>query len=152
MAFTPPDNRRTEPVMVKIVIDVLAALVIALGGYFGVEYYLQQGIANDIESAFANVRASGAKASHGKIAFDLWSRTVTVADIAGEFTAQPPASLKIGRVTASGVSQRDAGRFAADRIDAANVEVAGAIGQQIGLQFSYQAPRIGISHYAGPGG
>ncbi|MEA2879536.1 MAG: hypothetical protein QOF14_4732 [Hyphomicrobiales bacterium] len=138
--------------MVKIVIGVLAALVIAVGGYFGFEYYLQQRIANDIEAAFANVRASGAKASHGKVAFDLWSRTITVADIAGEFTAQPPASLKIGRVTASGVSQRDAGRFAADRIDATDIEVAGAIGQQTGLRFNYHAPRIEISDYAGPGG
>ncbi len=138
--------------MVKIVIGVLAALAIAVGGYFGFEYYLQQRIANDIEAAFANVRASGAKASHGKIAFDLWSRTITVADIAGEFTAQPPASLKIGRVTASGVSQRDAGRFAADRIDAADIEVAGAIGQQTGLRFSYQAPRVEVIDYFGPAG
>jgi hypothetical protein len=152
MAFTPPDNRRTEPSMLKIVIGVLAALAIAVGGYFGFEYYVQQRIANDVEAAFVNVRASGAKASHGKIAFDLWSRTITVADIAGEFTAEPPASLKIGRVTASGVSQRDAGRFAADRIDATDIAVAGAVGQQTGLQFSYQAPRIEISDYAGPGG
>src|SRR4029077_4488844 len=100
---------------------------------------------------FANVRASGAKASHGKIAFDLWSRTITVADIAGEFTAQPPASVKIGRIVASGVSQQDAGRFAASRIDAAGVEGAGAVGQT-GLQFTYQAPRIEIADYAGPGG
>jgi len=152
MAFTPPDNRRTEPFMVKIVIGVLAAIAIAVGGYFGFEYYVQQRIANDIETAFANVRASGAKASHGKIAFDLWSRTITVVDIAGEFTAQPPTSLRIGRVTASGVSQRDAGRFAADRIDAADIVVAGAIGQQTGLRFSYQAPRIEISDYSGPSG
>jgi hypothetical protein len=32
MAFAPPDNRRTEPFMVKIVIGVLAALAIAVGG------------------------------------------------------------------------------------------------------------------------
>jgi hypothetical protein len=138
--------------MLKIFAGVTAALVIAVGGYFGVECYLQQRMASDIEAAFANVRASGAKASHGKIAFDLWSRTVTVADIAGEFTAQPPASVKIGRVVASGVSQQDAGRFVASRIDAAGVEVAGAIGQQAGLQFTYQAPRIEIADYAGPGG
>ena len=98
------------------------------------------------------MRASGVKASHGKISFDLWSRTITVADIAGEFATQPPASLKIRRVTASGVSQRDAGRFAADRIDAANVEVAGTIGQQPGLRFSYQAPRIEVTQYSGPSG
>src|SRR4051812_23735379 len=137
--------------MLKIFAGVLAALVIAAGGYFGVEFYLQQRMASDIEAAFANVRASGAKASHGEIAFDVWNRTITVADIAGEFTAQPPVSVKIGRIVASGVSQQDAGRFAANRIDALNVEIASAIGQA-GLQFTYQAPRIEIADYAGPGG
>src|ERR1043165_10211742 len=98
--------------MGKIVIGVFAALVIAAGGYFGFEFYLQQRILNDVEAAFANVRASGAKASHGKISFDLWRRTITVADIAGEFTAQPPASLKIGRIVAKDVHQPAGGRFA----------------------------------------
>ena len=138
--------------MLKIFAGVLAALVIAAGGYFGVEFYLQQRMASDIEAAFANVRASGAKASHGKIAFDVWNRTITVADIAGEFTAQPPVSVKIGRIVASGVSQQDAGRFAAGRIDAADVEVAGTFGQQAGLQFTYRVPLIEIADYAGPGG
>ena len=81
--------------MGKIFIGALVALAIAVGGYFGFEFYLQQRIANDVEAAFANVRASGAKASHGKVTFGLWSRTITVADIAGEFAAQPPASLRI---------------------------------------------------------
>src|SRR3954447_17379127 len=60
----------------KILIGLLAALVVAVGGYFGFEFYLQQRIANDIEATFASVRASGAKAEHGKVTFDLWRRTV----------------------------------------------------------------------------
>ncbi len=138
--------------MGKIFIGALVALAIAVGGYFGFEFYLQQRIANDVEAAFANVRASGAKASHGKVTFGLWSRTITVADIAGEFAAQPPASLRIARVVAKGVSQVDAQRFAANRIDAANIEVAGGIGQQGDLRFTYQVPSIEITDYAGPGG
>jgi hypothetical protein len=138
--------------MVKIAVGVLAALVLAVGGYLGSEFYLQQRIANDIEAAFANVRASGAKASHGKIAFELWNRTVAIADIVGEFTAQPPVSVKIGRIVVSGAGQGDAGRFSASRIDASDVAVTGAFGQQPGLQFTYQAPRIEIVDYTGPGG
>ena len=78
-----------------------------------------------MDTAFADLRASGTKATHGKVAFDLWSRTITVADIAGESAAQPPLSVKIGRFVATGVSQPEAGRFAAERIDAADVEVSG---------------------------
>ena len=69
--------------MGKSLIGVLGALVIAVTGYFGFEFYVQQRIANDVEAAFADVRASGVQASHGKVHFDLWSRTITVADISG---------------------------------------------------------------------
>jgi hypothetical protein len=136
----------------KILIGLVAALVVAAGGYFGFEYYAQQRIAADVEAAFATVRASGAKASHGKVSFDFWSKTVTVADIAGEFTADPPASVRIGRIVATGVSQPGAGRFAASRIEATDVEVSGTIGSREGLRASYQAPRIEIADYAGPAG
>lgn len=138
--------------MIKILVGLLAAAVIAAGGYFGLEAYMQQQIASEVEVAFAAVRANGAKATHGKVDFDLWRRVITVADISGESAAQPPLSVKIGRFTATGVSQPVAGRFAADRIDAINVEVAGTMGVQAGLRIAYQAPRIEITDYAGPAG
>ena len=136
----------------KILIGLLAALIIAAGGYFGFEFYVQHRIAGDIETTFAAVRASGAKAEHGKIAFDLWSRTVTIADISGELTADPPVSLKIGRIVAFGVGQPNEGRFAASRIEVMDFEASGSIDSRIGLRASYQAPRIEISDYAGPAG
>jgi len=136
----------------KILIGLLAALVVAAGGYFGFEFYLQHRIASDIETTFAAVRASGATASHGKVTFDLWSRTITIADIAGEFTAEPPVSLKIGRVVAAGVSQPAEGRFAASRIELTDFEASGSIGMRAGLRASYQAPRVEVSEYAGPAG
>ena len=138
--------------MVKILAGVIAAIVIAAGGYFGLELYLQQRVASEVDTAFADLRASGTKATHGKVAFDLWSRTITVADIAGESAAQPPLSVKIGRFVATGVSQPEAGRFAAERIDAADVEVSGTVAMQGGLNFSYRAPRIEVASYAGPAG
>ncbi|MEJ0077252.1 MAG: hypothetical protein WDO17_17800 [Alphaproteobacteria bacterium] len=136
----------------KILIGLLAALVITAGGYFGFEFYLQQRITNDVEATFASVRASGAKAEHGKVTFDLWRRTVTIADISGELTADPPVRLKIGRVVASGVSQPDTGRFAASRIEVTDFEAAGSIGTNTGLRASYQAPRMDVTDYAGPAG
>jgi hypothetical protein len=136
----------------KILIGLLAALVVAVGGYFGFEFYLQQRIASDIEATFASIRASGAKAEHGKVTFDLWHRTVTIAGLSGELTAEPPVSLKIGRVVASGVSQPGDGRFAASRIEVTDFEAAGTIGAGGGLRTSYRAPRIEVSDYSGPAG
>ena len=138
--------------MVKVLVGLIAAIVIAAGGYFGLELYVQQRAAGEVDTAFAALRASGGKATHGKISFDLWSRTLTVTDIAAESAAQPPLSLKIGRLVAGGVSQPEAGRFAADRIDAADVDVGGTMALQGGLNFSYKAPRAEIANYAGPAG
>src|SRR5882672_5618024 len=126
--------------MVKILIGLLAAIVIAAGAFFGFEFYVQQRAATEVEAAFAQVRAAGNKATHGKVSFDLFSRTITVADIVGESAAQPPVSVKIGRFTAAGVSQPDASLFTADTIDAENVEVGGAMGVLAGMGFTYKVP------------
>src|SRR5712675_2380511 len=101
MAFGSRHNHGAAE-MVKILAAVLAAIVIAICGYFGFEFYVQQRVASDVEAAFADVRASGAKASHGKVSFDLWSRTIRVADISGESAAQPPVSVKIAQFMATG--------------------------------------------------
>lgn len=138
--------------MVKILAGVIAALAIAAGGYFGLEFYVRQRVAGDVDAAFAALRATGAKASRGKVAFDLWSRTITVADIAGESAAQPPLAVKIGRFTATGVNQPEANRFSAERIDAADVEVSGTMAVQAAFKFTYRAPRIEVANYAGPAG
>ena len=76
--------------MGKILIGLLAAAVLSAGAYFGSEFYIQQRIATEIEASFAASRASGAKASHGKVAFNLWTRTITVMDI----RANSPRSLR----------------------------------------------------------
>jgi hypothetical protein len=138
--------------MVKILIGLIAAIVIVAGGFFGFEFYVQHRAAGEVEAAFERIRATGAKASHGKVSFDPWSRTVTVADIASESAAQPPLSVKIANLTASGVSQPDATRFSAASIEAADVEVAGTMAVQAGWRASYKAPRITIKDYSGPAG
>ena len=79
--------------MTRILIGLVAAIVIATGGFFGFEFYVQQRVAGEVETAFDQIRATGSKASHGKVSFDLLSRTITVADIAGETAAQPPVSV-----------------------------------------------------------
>ncbi|HMK78162.1 MAG TPA: hypothetical protein VK438_00865 [Xanthobacteraceae bacterium] len=135
--------------MLKILGGLLAVILIAAGGYFGFELYAHQRIAADIDAAFATVAAAGGKASHGKVTFDLWSRTVEIADIAVESTAPTPLSVKIAQFTAVG-AKTDPGRFAADRIVAADVEVNGTIPVQARPQHSYKAPRIEIANYAGP--
>jgi hypothetical protein len=137
--------------MAKILIGVVAAIAVAVAGFFGFEFYMQHRVAGDVEAAFDQIRATGSKASHGKVSFDLWSRTVTIADIASESTAQPPLSVKIAGFTASGVSQPDATRFSADTIEASGVEVGATMADQAGWRATYKVPRITIKDYSGPG-
>ena len=138
--------------MVKILGAAVAAIVIALAGFFGFQFYTQHRIAGQIESSFEQIRAAGGKASHGKVSFNLLSRTVTVADIATQSAAQPPVSVKIASITASDVSQPEATRFSADRIEAADVEIGAAMASQPGSSVTYKAPRIIVTEYSGPAG
>ena len=136
--------------MTKILYGAIAAIVVAVGGFFGFQFYVQHRVTNEVEAAFEQIRATGAKASHGKVSFDLKSRTVTVADIVSESTAQPPVTIKLASVTASGVSQPETTRFSADSIEAADIEVTLAMATPPGMNLSYKVPRITVRDYSGP--
>jgi hypothetical protein len=137
--------------MAKILIGLVAAIAVAVVGFFGFEFYMQRRVAGDVEAAFDQIRATGSKASHGKVSFDMWSRTVTIADIVSESTAQPPLSVKIASFTASGASQPDATRFSADTIEASDIEVGATMADQAGWRATYKVPTITIKDYSGPG-
>ena len=138
--------------MAKILIGFLAAIVIAVAGFFGFQLYAQHRAAAEVEAAFEQIRSSGAKASHGEVTFDVLKRTLSVADIQAQSAAQPPVSVKIGSFTASGVGQPDATHFTADQIDATDVEVGGANAEPAGWRVSYKAPRITVKDFSGPAG
>jgi hypothetical protein len=138
--------------MVKILMGLVAAIVISVGGFFGFEFYMQHRVAGEVEAAFERIRATGSKASHGKVSFDLLNRTVTVADLTAQTAAQPPVSLKIGSLTASGVNQPDAARFSADSIEIIDVEVGVEMPTETLLSVTYRAPRIAVKGYSGPTG
>ncbi|MEO6840715.1 MAG: hypothetical protein ABI192_08115 [Bradyrhizobium sp.] len=136
--------------MVRILTGLVAAIAVAAGGFFSFQFYTQHRIAGEIDAAFEQIRASGGKASHGPVSFDLKSRTVTVADIAGQSAAQPPVSFRIASLTASGVGQPDAARFSADSIEITDIEIDAAMATPPGLSVTYKVPRITVKDYSGP--
>ncbi|QHO76440.1 hypothetical protein ACH79_31305 [Bradyrhizobium sp. CCBAU 051011] len=136
--------------MVKILLGLVAAVVIAVGGFFGFEFYTQHRIASEVETAFEQIRAGGGKASHGKVSFDLKSRTLRIADITTESASQPPVTLKIGSFTALGVGQPDATRFSADAIEASDLELNTRMPAGADWQVTYKVPRITAKDFSGP--
>jgi hypothetical protein len=136
--------------MVKILMGLAAVVVIAVGGFFGFEFYTQRQITSEVEAAFAQIRAGGGKASHGKVSFDLKSRTLRIDDIAAESATQPPVRLKVASLTASGIGQPDAGRFSADSIETSDIEISVNIAGPAGGSLSYKVPRVVMKDYSGP--
>jgi hypothetical protein len=136
--------------MMRILSGLVAAIVIAVGAFFGFQFYTQHRIASEVEAALEQIRATGGKASHGKISFDLLTRTVKIADLAAQSAAQPPVSIKIGSLTASGVNQPDPARISAETIEITDVEIGAATGTQPVFSLVYKVPRITVQDYAGP--
>ena len=128
--------------MIKALTGLIAAIVVAVGGFFGFQFYTQHRITSEIDAAFEQIRATGAKASHGPVSFDLKNRTVTIVDIAGETIAQPPVSIKIASLTASGVGQPDATRFSANSIAVTDVEIGVAMPAETISRVIYKVPRL----------
>ncbi|OCK59509.1 hypothetical protein [Bradyrhizobium sp. LMTR 3] len=136
--------------MVKILLGLVAAVVIAVGGFFGFEYYTQHRITREVEAAFEQIRASGGKANHGKVSFDLRSRTLRIDDIATESASQPPVRVKVAGITASGLGHPDATRFSADAIEAIDLEINASVPAGADWQVTYKVPRIAAKDFSGP--
>ncbi|SEM74153.1 hypothetical protein [Bradyrhizobium sp. OK095] len=136
--------------MKRILIGLIVAAVLAAGGWFGFNLYVQHRATAEVEAAFERLRAGGAKASHGKVAFELSSRTLTVEDVAVDPGNQSQALVKIGAIKSTGIRQVDETRFAADSIDISGFEVAL---DEVGpgkLKISYKIPQMTLRDYAGP--
>jgi hypothetical protein len=135
--------------MKKILLGLVAALVIAVGGFFGFQFYVQQKITSEIDTAFDQIRSAGGKASHGKVSFDPLKRVVTIAGIEGESASQPSLHVKIANLTASGASQADATHFTADTIAVAGVEVEAAMAAPAEFHLAYKMPAITLKDVRG---
>lgn len=136
--------------MMKILTGLTAVVVIAVGGFFGFEFYTQHRANSDVEAVFEQIRSGGGRATHGKVTFDLKSRTLKIADIATESATQPPVSVKIAGVVVLGAGQPDSGRFSADSIEASDVEISVTLAGAAAGNLTYKAPRVVVKDYAGP--
>jgi hypothetical protein len=136
--------------MKRILIGLIAVTVLAAGGWFGFNLYAKHRATAEIETAFEQIRASGGKASHGKIGFDLASRTLTISDIAIDPGLQSQMHVKIASVRATGVRQADEAQFSADTIEVSGIEFA--IDSTVGpsqMKAGYKIAQATIRDYTG---
>jgi hypothetical protein len=135
--------------MRKILVAILVLAVIAVGGYFGVNAYAQNEAERQVATIFQNIEASGIKARHGPVAFDLMSRGVTVSDIALTYE-DGTSTTTIGRITAAGLGQVGANRVKADRVEIADFSYDGPIMAGSEIKVNYRVPLIAVAQYDGP--
>ena len=133
--------------MLRIGIGVVAAILLAVAGYFGFEHYVEQRVAGAIETAFEQVRATGGKASHGRVSFNLLKRAISVADLAVESASQPPLNLTAARFAASAVSLVDPTRFSAGQIEVSDLTVTGSMS---GHALHLAAPDLVATDFSSP--
>lgn len=137
--------------MKRILIGLIAVAVLAAGGWFGFSLYAKHRVTAEIETAFEQIRAGGSKASHGKIEFDLPSRTLTIEEVNVEPGRAPLAGIKAASFKAVGVRQVDEAHIAADTVEVDGVELAidGAAGAA-NIKVTYKIPQLTLTNYSGP--
>ncbi|MGY3551050.1 hypothetical protein ACVWZ4_006411 [Bradyrhizobium sp. USDA 4472] len=136
--------------MKRILIGLVVTAVLAAGGWFGFNLYVRHRVRAEVEAAFEQLRAGGGKANHGKVGFDVMSRTLTIEDIAVTPGSQPQAQVKIAGIKGTGVRQIDNTRFSADSIDITGIDVALDQVGQAKVNGSYKIPQLTMRDYAGP--
>ncbi|HEX9212323.1 MAG TPA: hypothetical protein VF901_17600 [Bradyrhizobium sp.] len=137
--------------MKRILIGLIAVAALAAGGWFGFNLYAKYRVTAEIEAAFEQIRSSGGKASHGKIGFDLPTRTLTIEEVNVEPGRAPLAGIKAASFKAVGVRQVDEAHIAANNVEIDGVELAieGAAGA-VSMKVTYKIPQLTLTNYSGP--
>lgn len=135
--------------MKRILIGLIALVVIAAGGWFGFNAFVQHRATAEVDAAFEQLRSGGNKASHGKVAFDLATRTLTIEDVAIESAEQGPA-IKIERIRAAGIGRPDETRLFADTVEVSQLEVVTAAPAPYSWKVRYRVPLAIVKNYSGP--
>ena len=136
--------------MSKTIIGLGVVAVAAVGGYVGTEAYIKHRISNEIEANFAQIRANGGRAEHGALAFSLWTRDVTISDIAVEFAAPRPAKIKVASFAARHLGQDGNDAFTADAISMSGIEASGTAALPDGGTITLTMPELTIAQFRGP--
>jgi len=136
--------------MRKILAGFILALVIGVPAvYFGLPLWAQRQAVRQVDAAFEGIGSAIGKASHGAVSYDLWTRTLKIADVLIESSDSPATVLKAGQIVATR-SSPSPDKFAAERLEIINSEISGLQFGDGSPRIAYRAPRIVLENYAGP--
>jgi hypothetical protein len=131
--------------MRKLVIGLVVVAVVVGGAVAGGLFFIQRTAEREVDVHLDNWRANVGPASRGSVSYNLWTRTVDVADVSLQSKISPADKVTIARVVASGVGTRTAGR-----IEITNwASTSGLPGLAAG-EVTQKLPKIVVEDYVGP--
>lgn len=130
------------------IIAIAALLVVGVGGYFGFRYYVQYEALRQVDTLFANLKASGINARHGEMKFEFFDSEFDIRDVV--FEAPGRGTLKIGSFVAKTLSVPHPRRVFADRIEMRDVAYDGPLPLAPNIIASYRIPLIDVDKFQGP--
>src|SRR5689334_23127835 len=103
--------------MRRILAGFLLAILIGVPAiYFGMPIWAQHRARQQVDTTFDSLRGSTGKATHGAVSYDVWNRTLKIADVAIESTDPNAIKFKASQIFAKGASS-SSGNMEAERIE-----------------------------------
>lgn len=130
--------------MRKLVVGLIVALVVGAGAYFGAVHWAERTAAREVDAMLDRWRSGGGTATRGRVAFDLWTRTVRVADVALQSASSPDERIAIDEVVAVGVDA--SGRVR--RVDILGLDMGYALPGLAGAKVQQKAPRVTLTDFS----
>ena len=130
--------------MRKALAGLAVALMVGVGGYFGVVYWAQYVAAREVEAVLDGWRASLGSATHGRIEFDLWTRTLKVSDVVVQSRTAPHPRIALAQVIASGIDL--SGK--ATRVEIVDLETSDMLPGRPGVRMDQKAPRVTLTGFS----
>lgn len=127
--------------MRKSIIVAASSFVLLVGGGVTAWYWTQSRALAEVDIQFATLRAAGATAEHGPVAFEPWSRTLTIGGIKIKSAGTPAIAFAIKQLTFTGVEVLSSA-FAAARVDIDTMDVDRTAPEPAGITIRAKVPSL----------
>jgi hypothetical protein len=130
--------------MRKLIVGLFVALGLGAGAYFSAVYWAERTAARQIDAMLDHWRSGGGAASRGRLAFDLWTRTLRVADVALQSSSAPDEKIAIDELVAVGIDPSGRAR----RLDLVGLQTSHALPGLAGVRVEQKAPRVTLTDFS----
>ena len=108
----------------RILAGIGAAVVVLAATAYAEDQSLQLRVEREVEARFAAIRTTLGPATHGRVQFDPWTRTIRIHDIALQPNHNMMPPMKIGELALVGMPLPPSERITAWRVELTGTELA----------------------------